>query len=278
MAHIKLPAKNWSSTSRYLAQIWVAVFACVLLLQSPTALAEKPSLKVGVSGRLFFQHVDENGSFTGLDVELSKLIFEEAGFDVQFIHYPWVRIVHLVKLGKLDVALSAGESEERKLFAYFSKQTLRQGQNFLFTLKDKAEQFSGLNQLIDLKAEQHRIAVYRGARYSTEYDDLMKQPWFKENLIILDSQPRTVESLTRGRSDALIGSEYGVVATAKKMGIADQIVPVFPLMTYEEAKTHLMFSKKSVPQEWVDQIDAAMERLKASGKYQQTLNAYIESL
>ena len=276
MPQIKRPAKN-HIRSKHSPIIGVLLLVCLFFCQFSTVFAAPPVLKVGVSGRAFFQHIDEQGNFAGLDVELSKLIFAEAGFRIQFISYPWSRIVHLVKLGKLDVALSAGQSEERRQFALFSNQTLRLGQNYLFTLKDKANRFQEFTELNQLQSTQQRIAVYRGARYSTEYFQLLNEPWFTENLIIVDSQPRTVESLIRGRSDALIGSEYGVLATAKKLGVSDDIVAVFPLMSKEEAETHIMYSKKSVAPEWVDQIDAAMNRLKESGKYQQTIADYISS-
>lgn len=257
--------------------LYVALVCCLLFSLLSKAYAEQPTLKVGVSGRIYFQHVDEQGDFVGLDVELSELIFKEAGFNIQFIHYPWSRIIHLIELGKLDVALSAGESEERRKFALFSKQTLRQGQNLLFTLKDNAERFQGLERLSQLEPLQQRIAVYRGARYSPEYFRLLNEPWFSNNLVVLDSTTRTLESLVRGRSDALIGSEYGVLANAKMMGVTDQIIGIFPLMTELEAQTHIMYSKETVPMKWVDQIDAAMFRLKESGKYQKVISDFVES-
>ena len=120
------------------SSLCLLVFFSSLTLFSGEALsaaseADIPELRVGVSGRPIFQYVDENEQFAGLDVELSKLIFEEAGFRIRFIYYPWTRILYLVKLGELDVALSAADSEERMKYAYFSTEALRLGHNvFLY--------------------------------------------------------------------------------------------------------------------------------------------------
>ena len=237
--------------------------------------AKKPELKVGVSGRPIFQYVDESGQFAGLDVELSKLIFREAGFEIRFIFYPWTRILHLVELGELDVALSAADSEERRKYAHFSTQALRLGHNVFYTSRSKQNKFQSMERLSQLKGTAFRMAVLRGAAYSFEYEALMDTEWFSNNLVFVDSPQRTLDMLAFGRVDAFIGSEYSVFKWAQDIGYAEQLVPLFRLMSDSEAETHIMYSKKSVPMEWVNKVDAAMKRLKASGEYEQKINAVL---
>ena len=242
---------------------------------SATSEADIPELRIGVSGRPVFQYIDENEQFAGLDVELSKLIFEEAGFRIRFIFYPWTRILYLVKLGELDVALSAADSEERMKYAHFSTEALRLGHNVFYTSRAKQGKFQSPQNMTQLKGKEFRLAVLRGASYSIEYDALLKADWFAESLVIVDSPKRTLDMLALGRVDAFIGSEYGVPKWAQKIGFTEQLVPLFRLMTDEEAATHIMYSKKSVPKAWVDKVDAAMKRLKASGEYDRRINEVL---
>lgn len=107
----------------------------------------------------------------------------------------------------------------------------------------------------------------------------MKNYWklvgFQKKLVVVDSPKRTLNLLVLGRVQALIGSEYGVRKWAQEIGFTDQLVPIFRLMTDEEAETHIMYSKRSVPKEWVLKIDAAMKRLKESGEYERRINSVI---
>lgn len=260
-------------TPRYLVVALITLFS----FNFHSSYADEPLVKIGVSGRPFFQYVNKQGQFTGLDIELSKLIFNHAEINVQYLSYPWPRIVHLVKSGKLDVALSAADSDERREYAYFSGQTFRLGHTKMYTLSSNASKFKDISSLSQLKGIQTRLAVLRGASYSTEYDKLLNEPWFARNLVILDSPSRTLESLIKGRVDAFIGSEYDIRVWASEMGVAKELSPVFFLMSDKEAETHIMYSKASVPKQWVEKVDKSIVELKRSGVYEKTIQEFVES-
>ena len=235
---------------------------------------DKKVLRVGVNERPVFSYRSTKTGFAGLDIELVKAIAQETGYELELVHYPWKRILYLLKLGRIDMTMSAADTEERRQYAHFSNEYFRLGHNMLFVLVEDLQKYSHIRSLRDLKSNKLKIAVQRGAAYSHEYDALSREAWFERNLHVLDSVDRKIESLLIGRVDAYIGSEIGSHDMLKKMQLTQRIVPLFYLMSDEEAQTHMMYSKKTVSTEQVAEIDAALARLKANGTYQKIVQPY----
>lgn len=252
------------------------VLLCYLQLPSFAALADtKPrKLSVGVSMRPVYQYVDNNGKFAGLDVELSQAIFEQAGFEITFVALPWKRIVFLLEHGELDVALSAADSDERKVFAYFSEEYLRFGHTVLFARKEDKHKFDPRKTLNQLKDMEVRLGAIHGVSYSLEFDKLASTPWFKRNLFTFGSYERLLELLLIGRLDAYLGSEFGQLSLINQKQLQGKVVPVFYLMSDIEAQTHVMYSKKSVPYEWVKLIDQSIAEFRATDAYRKIVQKY----
>lgn len=255
---------------------WICLVVWFALGQALAIASDGSSrpLKVGVSLRPVFVNMDSQGELSGLDIDLANAIFSEAGFDIEFRVYPWKRIVYLIEHGELDVALSAAKSPERREFALFGNEAYRLGHNLLFARKENAPHFdpeAGLSQFI---AQPVRIGVQRGVSYSAEYDRLLSDPRFVKQLVVVDAASRLPELLMMDRADVVLGSEMDQQKEIKKHGLTGEVVPVFYLMSDEEAASHLMFSKKTVSAGWIERVDTAMRRLKASGRYQQILDSH----
>lgn len=232
------------------------------------------TLVVGVTLRPVFVTMDQQGNLDGLDIALAKAIFAEAGLPIRFEVYPWKRIVYLLKSGDVDVALSASDSEQRREFAYFSSEAFRLGHNLLFARKEDKTRFDLNEGLLQIKAMPVRLGVQRGVSYSYEYDTLLKSAEFHRKLVVVDTPTRLVELMLIDRVDAFLGSERDLQTEIDKHNAHDQIVPVFHLMSDKEASSHIMFSKASVPTQWVDDVNKAMHRLKASGRYDEIMVSY----
>lgn len=260
--------------------IMVRLSALLLLLillvsHSVTAVeARKDELRVGVSMRPHFQFINENGDFSGIDVELAKAIFEHAGFNVTFVALPWKRIVYQIEYGELDVALSAADSDERKEFAYFSNEYLRLGHTVFFTLKENQSKFDHLQSLAQLKGSDIKVGAIRGVSYSFEFDELKTKDWFNKHLFLFDSYERLLDLLLIHRVDAYLGSEFGQLSLINQRKLQDKVVPVFYLMSEYEAQTHIMYSKRSVPLDWVAQIDKSIREFRVSEDYKAILAKY----
>jgi ABC-type amino acid transport substrate-binding protein len=232
------------------------------------------TLVIGVTPRPVFVTVDEQGKVGGLDIALAKAIFAEAGLQIEFQVYPWKRIVHMLSNGDLDVALSASDTAKRQEFAHFSSETFRLGHNLLFARKGQEARFDPAKGLTQLSEKPIRLGVQRGVSYSYEYDRMLESEAFRRQLVVVDTPPRLVELMLFNRVDAFLGSERDLQTEITKQGAQDKIVPVFYLMSDEEASSHIMFSKASVQKQWVERVNQAMRSLKASGRYDEILGAF----
>lgn len=232
------------------------------------------TLVVGVTLRPVFVTMDQQGNLEGLDIALARAIFAEAGLPIRFEVYPWKRIVHLLESGDVDVALSASDSDQRREFAHFSSEAFRLGHNLLFARKEDKTRFDLNGGLSQLKEMPVRLGVQRGVSYSYEYDTLLKSAEFHRRLVVVDTPARLVDLILIDRVDAFLGSERDLQTEIDKHNAHDQIVPVFYLMSDKEASSHIMFSKASVPTQWVERVNQAMHNLKASGRYDEIMKAY----
>lgn len=264
------------------AALFILLFVSPSILASSTTGAsdtlrsneQSRTLIVGVTLRPVFVTIDQQGNLEGLDIALAKAIFAEAGLSIRFEVYPWKRIVHLLENGDVDVALSASDSEQRRKFAYFSSEAFRLGHNLLFTRKEQIARFDPNESLRQLEGMPVRLGVQRGVSYSYEYDTLLSSAEFQRKLVVVDTPARLVELILMDRVDAFLGSERDLQTEIDKHGAHDQIVPSFYLMSDKEASSHIMFSKASVPTQWVEKVNQAMRSLKASGRYDEIMKSY----
>lgn len=231
-------------------------------------------LVIGVTPRPVFVTLDEQGNLGGLDIALAKAIFAKAGLNVSFRVFPWKRILHLIQTGEVDVALSTSDTQRRREFAHFSSEAFRLGHNLLFARKGDEVQYDPNEGLVQVEGKPILLGVQRGVSYSYEYDNLLDSAQFRSQLVVVDTPPRLVELMLINRVDAFLGSERDLQVEIAKVDAQDKIVPVFYLMSDEEASSHIMFSKASVRKSWVERVDEAMRELKATGRYDEILSSF----
>ena len=269
----------FSKTSKLRLLLYIGMTLCITFyLPAFSAIAdentESRTLVVGVSLRPVFVTMDEQGNLDGLDIALAKAIFAQAGLQIRFQVYPWKRIVHMLEEGEVDVALSASDSEKRRVFAHFSSEVFRLGHNLLFARKEDEKLFDPTAGLLQIEKKHIRLGVQRGVSYSKEYETLLTSEKFNRQLVVVDTAARLVDLLLIERVDAILGSERDQQKEIVQHNAQDQIVPVFYLMSDKEASSHIMFSKASVPIKKVEDVNEAMRKLKASGRYDEIMASY----
>lgn len=254
----------------------IILYATVFLGACYTYASEQApqKLKVGVSMRPLFQYIDEDHGFTGLDVELSDALFDRAGIDIEFVAMSWKRILKHIEQGKLDVALSAAKSDTRAQYANFTSEHLRLGHTVLFTHEALARRLKKFSSLSDLSKLNLNIGAVDGVSYSNEYEHLLAEQWFTDSVIMVSAYDLLPELLISRKIDAYLGSERGQLSLIQEKNLKQQIVPVFYLNSDEDAKTYLMFSKKTVSDAWVKRIDNSLKRFKQSREFETIIKKY----
>jgi len=230
---------------------------------------------IGVNERDIYRYKDENGSWVGKDIELIKAVFRRTPYKFKIISMPWSRVLKGLESGSVDMTIAAGVSPERQAYALFSKQPYRYSHYMLFVHKSKLGLFQSATTLTDLTKKNILIGALRGAIYSDSYNALLKNKEFVERLAYIGNDQKLPNFVLKGRVDAYIDSEIeGKYYILKRPNYSKNIVPLFRITSDEEAKSKIMFSKKTVSQTLVDEFDEALKKLHESGEYEQISNKF----
>lgn len=250
-------------------------FVLVIYLLTLTFQSYGHEFIIGVNERDIYRYKDENGAWVGKDIELIKAVFRRTSYQFKIISLPWPRVLKGIESGDVDMTLAAGISPERQAYALFSKQPYRYSHYMLFVHRNKLDLFKSATALADLTKRDILIGALRGAIYSDSYNALLKKEEFVERLAYIGNDQKLPSFVLKGRVDAYIDSEIeGKYYLLKQLNYSKNIVPLFRITSDEEAKSNIMFSKKTVSQTLVDEFDEALKALHESGEYEQISNKF----
>lgn len=251
---------------------YVKRFLILLLVITPSLNAKEKTLKVGFHHWPPNQFLDSSNKAKGIDITLTRAIFAQAEIPIEFQFYPWKRTVFLLESGEIDVAMSAGYTEARSKFVWFTSEVYRTGYNSLFIRATDKQRFQPYSTLAAMRGSEIKIGATIGTSYSNEYEKLLKGNGFKRQLNLVERDTTNFELLVKGRIDAVLASETIGLRIISHMGVSDDIVLHMHLYSPEQAETFLMLSKKSVDAAIVARVDKAIKALKDSGEYDSILD------
>lgn len=79
-----------------------------------TGVKSLPKLKIGVDILEPFCYVDENGDYTGIDIDIAKKVCKKAGYEPVFVEIPWDEKDTYLKEGKIDCLWNAFSIDGRE--------------------------------------------------------------------------------------------------------------------------------------------------------------------
>ena len=230
---------------------------------------------IGVNERDIYRYKDERGAWVGKDIEIVKAVFRRTPYKFKIISMPWSRVLKNIESGAIDMTIAAGTSPERQEYALFSNQPFRYSHYMLFVHKSKLDLFQSSTALADLTSKNILIGALRGAIYSDSYSELLKNKEFVERLAFIGNDQKLSSFILKGRVDAYIDSEIEALYYLLKLpNYSSNIVPLFRITTDEDAKSYIMFSKKTGSQTLVNEFDGALKELHESGEYEQISNKF----
>lgn len=263
-----------SYTSTMHSRRFVAVLACAacaLLAASSLAVAGcDKTLSISSSDYAPYIYKTKAGKWSGLDVELMQAIFKEAGCAYTFA--PLVapkRMVEMVSRGKTDVLLAASASDERRVANRFGR-PYRNESVSLVGLAGKVDALRDIGNFRTLRDRGVRVLIPNAGWYGADYASAL--PALQEAGLAIEFTyfDQSIRMLAAGRA-ALVMSDTGALFdAARKEGVTIEALP-FTVIT---APVHMMFSKASVSEHDVRELDAATARLEKKGVLQAMRTAY----
>lgn len=237
-----------------------------VLLSEPLRAACVRPLTVGWEPWRPFMYMADNAQLTGLDVQLIKAVVARMGCTLTFVQLPFKRHLLELRAGRIDLATSVQWTAEREQFAYFSK-PYRDAQVRLLLRAGQAEHWP-LARLEDLRPQAFRLGVTRGYFYGEQFARLSAEPG-RVQIEDAISDEVNLKRLLAGRIDGLLADPLAVASLGPAAGQVEQ----HPLVLHASV-FHFIGSRRALSQELMQQLDAALLQLQASGELQAIVARY----
>lgn len=211
-----------------------------------------------------YSYHDAQGRFTGIDTEMVRAIFKEAGCRlVERSPMPASRNLTLFERGQIDLMMGASMTPQRRKLAHFSV-PYRDEVVGLFSLAETGGRYLGLRSFDDVIASKLTLLAPRVGWYGPDYDRHMNALLANKRLYQFTDFAQGIRMLAAGRGTFMLGDASGVEDAAARQGVKVQPLPFWLV----EDKVHLMFNRASVSEADVRRIDGAILRLQRRGAFE----------
>lgn len=223
---------------------------------------EGEAYRVGIDTTYPPFEFEQDGEYTGIDIDLINAIAENQGFEIEFNPMDFGGIIPALQAGQLDVAI-AGMSitDERKEIVDFSDPYFDAGLSLVV-----AEDNNDITALEDLEGKT--VAVKSGTTGAQFARD--NEAEYGYEIAQFEDSPSMFQEVSNGNADVLL-EDYPVIAYA----IAESELA---LKTVGERLTGDQYGiavLKGENAELLEQINAGLQELRDSGEYDEILNKYI---
>jgi polar amino acid transport system substrate-binding protein len=233
----------------------------VCMLAGQAVAVECPrggTLIAGASDYRPYQKVDDN-EVSGMDFEVIAVVLDKLGCGLETQALPWARHLKGLEDGNVDIASPVSKTEEREAFAHFSSPYV-DAQEVLFVPAGKEGEYSSL---ADFFEKGGKLGTIREYAYGGDFNDLKDK--YGSQIDDTDSQESNLKKLAAGRIDATLGEVFVVSEDIKRLGFGDKVVASNVIISSDAS--YIMFSKKSVPEEFVTAFSEQMQAIKSSGEF-----------
>lgn len=217
-----------------------------------------------------YAYYDAQKRFVGLDAEMTRAIFDEAGCTlVELAPMPPSRNMYLFERGQIDLLTGASETAERRKHAFFSL-PYRGERVGLFALADKIGLFKAIRSFADVMQAPVSLLAPRVGWYGVDYEKHMLALKSGGRLSQFVDFQQGIRMLAAGRGNFILGDAAGIEHAAVREGVKVQPLPFWLV----DADVHLMLGRAAVAEADVRRLDAAIERLQKRGALERIRRSY----
>ncbi|GAA0777245.1 substrate-binding periplasmic protein [Roseibium denhamense] len=211
-----------------------------------------------------FSYKTSEGQIVGIDFEFVQAVLHRAGCQIEFYEMPFQRAVVELSAGRLDMTMFSSITDERRAFAHFSVPYRNETAGLVIRSADTGKfDISSLEDILSLNLLlAHDIGTYRGDPFET----FLQKPEAQKHIVQVSGSEQSLQMLLKGRITAIVETPAAVFSLARSLNVEDQIEE-HPFLLWSEP-VHLMFSNKSVPKTFVDQVDAIISKRVTTDDYQ----------
>ncbi len=210
----------------------------------------------------------QQGAVTGIATRIVRAVFSDLGIDIDIEILPWPRALQYLEHGQADGVFTIFRNPRREQYLLYPDQPLIVQTISLYANNDSPVQFSG--QLAEL--QPYRIGITRAVSYGRRFDRAARETL--SGITVVNDEESKFMLLARRRVDLVVSSTGIADFYLNRLGLQDQIsrIPV----VIERVPSYLAFSRKSSGNRLMKQFEAALQRLKQSGRYEQIADQYYQ--
>ncbi|ALO40745.1 substrate-binding periplasmic protein [Pseudoalteromonas phenolica] len=259
--------------NKILKRIYVLLLFLVFSLNvqalSSTQLGSDCELVVRFENFARYSSSSDALSWHGLDVDFAKALLKEANCSYKFVSLPWGRSIKMLESGEIAMMLSMSPTKQRERFAYFIGPQRNETIVFV-THKSRPHTLHKYQDLLTLPAP---VAIHRDAVYGPDIDSLLKNTaQVEDRFTVITNNKLRISMLKHGRISGFFAEKYNMLYQAENNPDYMQ-VEINPFVI-NQTPVYIALSKQSVSPKLKARLEAALTRLKQSGKIQAILKKY----
>jgi len=195
----------------------------------------------------------------GVDVDMIRAILDEAGCRYKMRTFPWARLISEVEYGKVDLMMGASITKEREQWGNFSVAYRDEEVGILVRAKD-FDKWNIIESFSDLKKYSTHVTMINGGYYGELWEQVKKDFSVTE----VTNTTQAYRMLLAARVDFIFADPDAAAMAFKKLNIKEELKFInFKVM---ESKVHLLVNQKSITNEDLKAINAAIGRLQEANK------------
>ncbi|QZA77622.1 transporter substrate-binding domain-containing protein [Deefgea tanakiae] len=244
------------------------IFAATLI--SVPALGCSKPMKMTIEQWPPYIYTDAKNQAAGLDIEIAKAIFKEAGCILEIgAEVPRKRRQYMFSKGEIDVMLAASKTPEREAFSYFSS-PYRNESVSLFTSPKKLEKYQSIDSFGSILKQRITLLAPNAGWYGDDYKS--HYFWLNEaNLLSpFETFAQAIKMFEVNRAELVMGDTGALVYEAKLKKLPLAALPKLVL----NDNVRLMLNKKSTTEADLNALNAAMARLEKRGVLEKIRTQY----
>lgn len=246
------------------------LFGLCAVALTPALAQGAPQRELRVVGTRFERIYERqaDGGFSGMGVELVRLIAQSCGFTVRFDIYPWKRAQALVRRGEADLLVGPYKSAERQLTMAFGARPFFQDQVAFFGRAGQAPAWDG------------DYAALRGKRIVTLNGWIYGGAFSRAVAGLQVSVANTVENglnmLAYGHVDLFASNRRDTDPVIRALALNNKVIALAPLIDVQNAYFAFPLGERFDVLRL--RFDQALEELAARGELQKLARRFEVNL
>ena len=219
----------------------------------------------GISAYAPYSILHEDGSISGMDVDILIEAFKMSNIEVQLMICTWDGSLKLLEQGLVDVIPTVGYSKERESFMHFSNEYRLSSIYSFYTVKDSNVVINNYEDLY-----KYKIAV-QNFNYNNRFrnDTRLKKD-------ICTDIATMYNKLIKGQVDTFIANEYTANYYLKTNQIKGQIVKQKLYFEEKDADARMAFSRKNSLDEYINEFNSNIGQMLSEGVISKIDNKYLK--